>query len=287
MSIENEGTVASTPEEATSAIQKGYDAIANPEKVLDVEPVIVHEDVQTEEIPPEPSINDQVKGLQAQMARLSELEKQIEKRSRDDGGRYGALKQTLEQLQQRMSTSPNDAATNAADVDELLKDLTEEYPELSSSLKGAFSKVLASKGGVIDPDSIGNIVAERIKAERKAEFDTALKAVIDKHEDFYTMRETPSFKAWRETLSPRERSMFSRSEDPVYVSEMLDEYKDWNTKEVAKTSAAKQGANHQKSRSRLEAAVLPTSGAKSSTGELSPKDAMRAGYEKVAGARLR
>ncbi|MFA6972405.1 MAG: hypothetical protein WC208_13550 [Gallionella sp.] len=292
MDKEIEGSVAVDPVEATSAIQRGYDAIANPEKVHEVEiestPVLEETKTPTEEIPPEPSLDEQVKGLQTQIARLSELEKQIEKRSRDEGGRYGALKQTLEQLQQKVAASPapGDAAANAADVDEMMKEISEEYPELASSLKGVFSKMLSSKSGAIDPDSVSKLVAEQIKVERKKEFDSALQTVIEKHDDFYTMRETPEFEAWKKSLSARERSMFIRSEDPVYVSEMLDEFKEWRgAQKAVKPPETPAKPAHQKSNARLASAITPTSGTKTPTGELSSKEAIRAGYEKVAGAR--
>ncbi len=283
------------PDDTTSAIQKGYDAIANPEKaheevVATVEVVTEKVDEPTEVIPPEPSLDEQVKGLQAQLARISELEKQIEKRARDDGGRYGALKQTLEQLQQKVAASPapSDAAANAADVDEMMKEVMEEFPELAPSLRSAFSKMLSSKSGAIDPDSVGKLVAEQIKVERKKEFDSALQTVIDKHSDFYTMRETPEFGAWKQSLPARERSMFIRSEDPVYVSEMLDEFKAWRDKEALKAVKPPEPPAKpvpQKSNARLAAAIAPTSGTKTPSGELSSKEAMLAGYERVAGKR--
>lgn len=294
MDKEIEGSVAVDPVEATSAIQRGYDAIANPEKVHEAatesKPVLEEAKTPTEEIPPEPSLDEQVKGLQTQIARLSELEKQIEKRSRDEGGRYGALKQTLEQLQQKVAASPapGDAAANTADVDEMMKEISEEYPELASSLKGVFSKMLSSKGSAIDPDSVGKLVSEQLKAERKREFDSALQVVIEKHTDFYEMRETPEFGAWKQSLSPRERSMFARSEDPAYVSEMLDEFKEWRSKEALKAVKPPETPAkpvHQKSNARLASAIAPTSGTKTPTGELSSKEAIRAGYERVAGAR--
>lgn len=264
-------------EEATPAdIQRGYDAIANPEKA--------HEEAAAlaTETPPE---NAELVDLRAQVGKIPDVLKQLN----DVNGRYGRLTQRFEELQTRLATpatTQRAANETAVDVEEMLKEVKDSFgdDELYQGLKSAFSKMASNKG--VDAESIGTLVKERLDAERKAEFDSALTQVTERHPDFFTVKDTPDFKAWKETLPARERAMFGRSEDPDYVGDMLDEFKSWQTTEAAKL--VEKPAPHQKNKSRLEAAVLPTDGSKPPTkGDPNPKDSIRAGYERVAGARMR
>ena len=171
----------------------------------------------------------------------------------------------------------------------MLKDVKEAFgdDELYTSLKSAFSKVLANKGSV-DPDSINKLVTNRLAAERSEERDSSLKYIVGdndnpgRHPDFFEAKAKPEFTAWKKTLPPGERSLFSQSEDPVYVADMMDEFKAWN-----KTEKQKATTSHQKSKSRIEAAVLPTSGTRATTkGEPVASEQVRAAYERIAGKRL-
>lgn len=262
-------------EEATSKdIQRGYEAVANPEKAHD------EALAQTVETPPD---SPELIELRAQVGKIPDVLKQL----RDVNGRYGSLTQQFEQLQTRLANpaqTQRAASETAVDVEELLKEVKESFgdDDLYQGLKSAFSKLPAHKA--MDSEIVGSIVKEAIAAERRAEFDSALTQVTERHPDFYEVKASPEFKAWTDTLSVRERAILNRSEDPEYISAVFDEFKSWKPT----APAAEKPAPHQKSKSRLEAAVLPTDGTKPpQKGEPNPKDSIRAGYERIAGARMR
>lgn len=279
MTTENEvAPSVVAPSEVSESIQAGYDRIANPEKVQEdlpakAEPTVV--------IPPEPEFtNEQIKDALTQVARIPELEKRL----RDDGGRYGALKQTLEQLQQRMSTGSSGAPV---DVEEMLAGIKDDFGDDSSvylSLKNAFSKITTSQA-VLDPSVIENIVAEKVEAAKKADLAEAMTLLTDAHPTWMEDRKTPEFQEWRNSLSERERSKFNRSKDPDYVASKLDDFVEWKKVKAATPPPPKR---EQQPSKRLLSAVMPTNGTKPKTsGEADPKASIRAGYERVAGARMR
>ena len=281
MTTENEVVVAPSvnqSSEVSESIHAGYDRIANPEKVQEDLPAKAEPTVET---PPELEFtNEQIKDALAQVARIPELEKRL----RDDGGRYGALKQTLEQLQQRIST---EASGVPVDVEEMLAGIKDDFGDDSSvylSLKNAFSKITTSQ---VDPSVIENIVAEKVEAAKKADIQEAMDLLTKEHPTWMEDRKTPEFQEWRDSLSERERSKFNRSKDPDYVASKLDDFVEWK-KVKAVTPPPPPPKREQQPSKRLLSAVMPTNGTKPKTsGESDPKASIRAGYERVAGARMR
>lgn len=289
------GTVAQQPAvtEVSESIQAGYDRIANPEKAQEEPPKKEEPVAPTAEAPPaaetpaEPAFDsEQIKAVMAQVSRIPELEKQL----RDAGGRYGGLKKTLDELQQRMAAP---GTTGTADVEDMLKDIKEEFGEegLYQSLKTAFSKLAAGKS--IDPGAVEKIVAEKIAAAKQAETEAAMELLTEAHPTWQQDRETPEFKEWMESLPAKERTRFTRSEDPFYVADKLDDFKAWKEKKATPTPPKEEPApaavvttKPNVPSKRLSAAVLPTTGAKPKpAGEDNAKESIRAGYERVAGAR--
>lgn len=292
------GTVTVAPQptvtEVSESIQAGYDRIANPEKAQEdppkkEEPAAPTAELPAAETPAEPAFDsEQIKAVMAQVSRIPELEKQL----RDAGGRYGGLKKSLDELQQRMAAP---GSTGTADVEDMLKDIKEEFGEdgLYTSLKSAFSKLAAGKS--IDPGTVQKMVSEQIAATKQAEIETALELLTEAHPTWLEDRKTPEFKEWVESLPAKERNRFSRSEDPFYVADKLDDFKEWKAKKVAPPAQKEETpapvvtakTEHTPSK-RLTNAVLPTTGAKPKpAGEDNAKDSIRAGYERVAGARIR
>lgn len=261
--------------QATESISAGYNRIANPNQEQAKE-----EKPQTVETPPEPAFtNEQAKELMAQVARIPDLEKRL----RDEGGRYGSLKQSLEQLQQRIATT---GTGSKADVSKALEVLRNEYGELADLLQPAFEEI-AKSGGQIDASTISQLVAEQRQIERQAEIEAGMQQLSELHPDWMEAREKPEFSEWKSSLSERDRVRFEKSNDPFYVSDMLDKHKDWLKSKKTKNSvvATQQPATPSK---RLAAAVLPTSGTQvAPKGEPDTKASIRAGYERVAGARMR
>lgn len=281
--------VAPQPAEVSESIQAGYDRIANPEKAQDApkdEPAAPTAETPAAETPAEPAFDsEQIKAVMAQVARIPELEKQL----RDAGGRYGGLKKSLDELQQRMAAPGN---SGTADVEDMLKDIKEEFGEegLYTSLKSAFSKLAAGKS--VDPDAVQKMVSEQIAATKQAETEEAMALLTEVHPTWTEDRKTPEFKEWRESLPAKERARFDRSQDPFYVADKLDDFKAWKEKKAAPPTKEETPVVTTKTvnapSKRLTAAVLPTNGTKPKpAGEDNAKESIRAGYERVAGARMR
>lgn len=287
MTTEAEAPVAPQPAEVSESIQAGYDRIANPEKVQDVppkeEPAASTAETPAAEAPAEPALDGEQ--IRSALARIPELEKQL----RDAGGRYGGLKKTLDELQQRLA-APGTAGT--ADVEDMLKDIKEEFGEegLYTSLKSAFSKLAAGKS--IDPEAVQKMVSDQIAATKQAEEEEAIALLTEAHPTWTEDRKIPEFKEWRESLPAKERARFDRSKDPFYVADKLDDFKAWKEKKVPppakedpKPVVPASKTVHLPSK-RLTAAVLPTNGTKPKpAGEDDKATSIRAGYERVAGAR--
>lgn len=278
MTVENEAVQGEVEnqevESQQSEVQSAYDRIANPDKATEDEQVT---QPATAETPPqdEPVLTrEQAQDLMAQVGRIPELQKQL----RDAGGRYGEIKQQVEQLQKRLTTSST-AGEASADAGELLKDLRDEFPELADKLEGAFSKVMANKGG-IDQSGIDQIVSARIQSERQAAIEEAKQSLTEAHPDWQEVITAPTYAEWRSTLPPRVNARITSSQDPFFAAEMLDQHKEWL---VSKTT--KQPAKPAEPSKRLANAVMPSGTRGAPQGEPDKKAAIRAAYEKVAGAR--
>lgn len=279
-------TPAAEQESSSDAIRRGYEKVAEPDKVQEPE-AKVEPAVQTEETPP---ANDQLKDLMARVERIPELEKRL----RDEGGRYGALKQSLEQLQQKIaeSTTTREVAANTADAKELLADLRDEFPDLADKLEGAFSKVMSSKGG-IDQETLTKAVAEARAAEVKAETES-LEAQLDEIQPGWEkvtgsqargINGSEKFAEWIGTLPKRDANRLGVSRDPFYIAEMIEKHNEWLA--VPKPKAEEKETAPAAPNKRLTDAVLPTTGARVATHKtIDPKASIKAGYERVAGKRF-
>ena len=277
--IADQGEVAT---ETSSAVQAAYDRIANPGKVQEEVKEAVIE--STAETPPDSVLTpDDIKELRAQVARIPELEKRL----RDDGGRYGALKQSLEQVQQRIADQ-KEATGSAANVDEILADIKEKFgeDELYTGLKSAFSKLAANNRG-IDPGEVEKIVSSKISEAKQAQFKEAVDQLTEAHPTWMQDRETPEFNEWRDSLPAKVRDRLSKSEDPEYVSDKLHEFVEWKAKKVATPEPKEEVKPAVKAApsKRLIGAVLPTNGTKPKVTGEDRQAQIRAAYERVAGNR--
>lgn len=286
--------------EGREAMQAAYDRVANPDKAAPVEPEKPEETAEEQptapSAPPEMVLSgDKVQELLTQVSRIPDLEKQL----RDAGGRYGALKQSIEQLQQRIATATtaSEAAANTADAGELLADLRDEFPELADKLQGAFSRVMAAKGGTnADPDAVMKAVAEIREAERAAETQTLESQLDELHPGWEkiagsrgrNIQGSPEFTDWINTLTPREAKRLDSSRDPYFIADMLDKHKEWlASRHQSPQQPPKQEQPSQANKSRLTNAVTPTNGTRQTVkGEPDPKAIRQAAYERVAGKRL-
>jgi len=276
--VTTEVQTEATQAETASAVQAAYDRVANPDK----EPVDVVQESQTAEEPPEPILtNDQAKDLLEKVQRIPGLEKQL----RDAGGRYGSLKQQIDEIQGRLKTQTTEAETvaNVADAKELLADLRGEFPELADKMEGVISKVIASKSG----GDVDKLVSERIQAAKQAEIQGALEILSEAHPDWKEVRDTTEYAEWKKTLPERTLKRFDNSTDPYYVAEMLDQHKEWLISKTQKPSAPSAKKEEAQPSKRLAAAVMPTNGTKQAIkGEPDAKAIRQAAYDKIAGKRM-
>jgi hypothetical protein len=274
-----------TATEASESVQSAYDRIANPGKVQEEVKEVTAPTVET---PPDPVLTtDEIKELRAQVARIPELEKRL----RDDGGRYGALKQSLEQIQQRIADKKEPSGASDANVDEILADIKQEFGEgeLYSGLRSAFSKMANGRG--MDPDAIKKIASDAISEAKQTEYNEALGRLAEAHPTWEQDRETPELKEWTDSLSAKERNKFYQSNDPDYVADRLDQFQEWKSKKAATPETKEPPKEEAKPETkpgpskRLTSAVLPTNGTKPKTTGDDSKAQVKAAYERIAGNR--
>lgn len=269
--------------EVKETVQAAYDRVANPGKVQEevTEEIIV----PTAETPPGPALTaDEIKELKAQVARIPDLEKRL----RDDGGRYGALKQMLDQIQQRFADKKEQSGADF-NVDDVLADIKEEFGEdgLYQGLKSAFSKM--ANGRSVDPDAIEKIVARKISEAKQAERSAAFERLTEAHPEWDQIRVSPELEEWTQTLSPKEREKFRKSDDPDYVAGRLDVFAEWKAKKP--TTPPPEAKPEPKPEpkpgpsKRLASAVLPTTGTKPKAVGDDKQAQINAAYNRVAGNR--
>lgn len=235
----------------------------------------------TAEEPPEEKIENpwdkEIVELRTQVARIPELEKRL----RDAGGQYGGLKQTVEQIQKRLS-SPTEFLDAKVDASELLKDLNGAgYEELAEMLKPAFSKIMTATPS---EESIAERVTTKLNEEKiaaqKKSLEDAMEAVTEAHSDFKEIINKeegkftdPVFAEWLESLTPRKKAKAISSTDPDYVSDVIDEFKEYRASKKQQVT---------KPNDRLERAVQPdgASSVQQRTKPASEADAFNAVFNK-------
>mgnify|MGYP001597613620 FL=1 len=183
----------------------------------------------------------------------------LRKRLDDVNGRYGRLAQRFEELQSKIA---NDASTTKAEVDSakqesehILKVFEEDgYDDLGKTMAKVLSNRLPDIGAEVD-QRVNSVLSQR---EWKDKADR-MNALTEYHPDWMEARETPEFKTWVSELPERVRRRFVASEDPAYVADKLDEFKDWKkAKEQPPENSEQQPVNDgQQRQRRVERAVQP------------------------------
>ena len=210
----------------------------------------------TPEAPPAPQFSPEI--LSA-LNGLPELERRLTQQVDKVAGNYGEVKRLIDTIQKSSQATPQGAAATARSMTKL-RELG--FDELAD----AIADDLGTDGTEINPESIAKIAADAVsKANADAEVNAHNKAVsaLDRdHPDRVEIRESSSYKDWLASLSETKRNRFLTSWSPEYVSERLDEFKDWRSAkaaEQARTDAdATKAAARLESKSRLEAAVTPS-----------------------------
>ncbi|EKD97508.1 MAG: hypothetical protein ACD_23C00889G0004 [uncultured bacterium] len=248
MIVDKEQATETTIKAPETAEQAAYDAARGIEQPAEQPATETLPEVMEEVV--EADTPDEMAELRNQVGRIPNLLKRLD----DVNGRYGRLSQRIEEMQQRVvAESTSNVASTSADAGELLKDLRDEFPELADKLEGAFSKVMANKGGV-DPAELNRILSEQYQVkrqeERQVEVEQAKSQLTEAHPGWQEVINTPRYAEWRTTLPPRVNARITSSQDPFFAAEMLDQHKDWL---ISKTK--KQPAEPSR---RLANAVMPS-----------------------------
>lgn len=289
--------------ESSDSFRKGYASIANPEQVevekkTEVKPESEQTEIKTEveqqaaETPPEKDQSqvekedkqDELAELRAQASRIPDLQKQL----MDVNGRYGRLAQKVDGVLQKLSAPPDKGGTNdkSVDAESLLAEMKDQFPELAESLSPAFKKLLEARSGV-DGDTVTKTVTESLTTAEKKRRDEAIEALTEEHPDWMTLRESDEFSTWKAALPKRVQARMDKSEDPFYLADKFDEFKEWAAKKKEEAQATQTNSSKPETKSRLEAAVLPTNGTKPAPrGEPSPSESFRNGYKRIASSRI-
>lgn len=273
--IEEKPPTEEVATEINDEVRAAYDRIANPDKVQEeIEEEVV---VPTVETPPEPTITpDEIKDLKAQVARIPELEKRL----RDDGGRYGGLKQTIDDLQKSVSGRK---VVN----EKRLEEFKDAFPELAEYIVD----LLPTEKEASSQDDIAKKISEGLQEHIKKfeqeqelkEIAKAQKRILKRHPEFFQMRESAEFKSWYADLPNKQATEFAESDDPDYIADRFDEFVAWKEKKSA-TPETKAEAKQVQNK-RLMNAVLPTNGIKQNATGDNKQAQVRAAYDRVAGNR--
>lgn len=260
--------------EAGFAEARGDESPAEPTPVEPTEP----EAQQAEEAPatnPDDELfldnltKADVKKLLAQASHVETLQNQLQKAH----GRLGELNMRVQQMGQHGAPKKISA--------EQFKTLKEAgYDDLAEKLAADISDMsMGSGGSTFDPTEIRNefqskLTEEvtRIKAEQERKF--ALQMLSMRHRDWQAVRQSDDFVLWENQLPEAERIELNASEDPLFVADKFDTFKEWRSKSQEVKQSKQQ---------RLAAAVIPTRGAPATPAAVNDDDAFLAGFTQVRG----
>lgn len=186
-------------------------------------------------------------------------------------GRFGSIQQTLKQVKEQASQGirPSFAQMEA---------MEEVFPELAEVMKRDLERAFGA-GNATQPGSEGEEggeddqqgddsdasgadapgAAPAVNPLEAPEVKKALRAaqlsIVDaKHEGWRALPATPAWQTWRDQLPPDARELLRTTTDAATLSEAIDDFKAWEQKQAAATSASNQRGK------RLEHAVPATNG---------------------------
>jgi hypothetical protein len=258
---------ASATEDAADALlMAGYQAAKGGEPAK-VEPEVKETPEPTEaKAEPEPDPQEQFrKELDARFATL-------EKSAASANGLAGYVKQQLAKVAQGKTITK-----------ESLKRVSEEFgEEFAEAFAADLNAAGLGGGSAISDEKVNELVQSQLgeateALERKFEFKLVTKTHKDAPDYFAGGKHNDAFKAWVSTLPEERQQEIATSWDSETVTSYLDEFKAQRDK--AATQAARQ-------KSRVERAVVPTSGAAAATTQ-PLEDPLEAGWKRVKGPQAR
>lgn len=272
-----EGQTAQSEEDARAAelasVQAGYN------RVPGQPPEVNTEEAPAEEAKPEP--HEPPQELVDTRKKVEELEGKVNERLQKVFNQLGNLSQKLDTIGKSAPESKAAQAEAKVITADSLKKLKElGFDEIAEALAEDLSHAIS---GGSDPQTIAKITADAVKQAREEDAqETMRKSVeaLDKaHPDRIEIRESTEYAEWLDTLSESKRNRFLNSWNPDYVSDRLDEFKDWRAKQAEAKPTPETPT--QTSEKRLENAVTPTTGRSAGSPTRLPDEAgLWAGYNK-------
>ena len=222
--------------------------------------------------------------LQAALARSGTLQGTVDKMA----GRIGQLMQQIEALRK---TPPTTQQAQVA-LDLKLEKLGAAFPELASMLRedlaglqtpAAAAPLVPAPPAGITQEQLDAILAERLNATNETMREQIeMKVLSIQHPDWLTIIKTPQFQLWRDNVLGAEKGQaLMQSEDSVFISQNLNDFKAWREKAEAPTAPTVPPVAPEppKRVSRLGNAVLPNGTAPVATGgPITEEDAFAAGF---------
>lgn len=216
--------------------------------------------------------------LQSAIARSGTLQTTVDKMA----GRIGQLMQQIDSLRKTPPTTQQ--AQQALDLK--LEKLGAAFPELAEMLRedlkalqvpAAAAPLVEAPPAGITQEQLDAILAERLAANTaEVREQVEMKVLSIQHPDWLTVIKTPQFALWRDNVLGQEKGQaLMQSEDSVFISQNLSDFKAWRDKAATPAPAPEPP----KRTARLSNAVLPASTAPVTTGgPITEEDAFAAGF---------
>lgn len=195
----------------------------------------------------------ELKGLLDSLPAINEKQALTESQIRHINGKLGEINRLVQSLKTSSSAAPEPIKLSK----ESFKRLNEDYPELAQKLADDLSELpLGGRGGntpVLDLDQEVNsrvsVITEQLAQE------TEKKLLTIAHRDWRQVVAGEEFKRWLATKPEAEQNRFYSEWDAVYLSGVIDEFKDHRTQQ-AQQRASKEAAVAERNE-RLSRALPP------------------------------
>lgn len=254
-----------------AAFDSGYKGEATPEEDR-VVPVVKPTADVTEKTPEAPPVvetpavptltKEQIDQVLSIATSLPELKQKMEQQFGTAFGKLGGFERSLKQFQDAAAKSGDTVTVTKDD----LKELIEEYPDLSDKLVPVLTRVFGrvkmpavSAQATFDPNEVTKVVDERVTVARRTQ---AMEDLAELHPDWREVvgapggktagQETP-WKTWLKTQPAEYQEKVAKSWNPMVVARSIDSF---NASEQAK-KAAEEAKQKPKTRAQRLAEAVP------------------------------
>ena len=272
-----------TPEEVELAFEAGFkdshgeveqDSIPEPiaDSIVDPKEIVSEEDVSLkadenanqEAFPGIGLTPQQMRDSLSKIGNMDKMSKQIDR-----------LFGTMGDIQQKLSQGQAATKKEEAEVKQEFSRLHEEYPELAGVLAEDMKAIMATSNKPIDIDgAVNQRLAAEIGAVKEA-FE--LKLLTMQHKDWQEQVKSNDFSLWLQTLPDTKRTEIEHSPDSAVIVDAVSDFKSWRDKTV------KRGDSEQRSKKRLEDAIVPIGTSRNPPTTQSDEDAFVSGFKGARG----